>query len=106
MGIAIGAYMFNEKVRGRANRIIISLFTSIMNYMQTGKMKKQATVKRTVSAPRQASQEAVGYKTNGAVKSLKQHMQCDECGSILIPCDGQFKGSGVCSQCQHMQQIK
>ena len=104
MGIAIGAYLFNAGVRSSTNRIIVSLFTSLKNYMKTGKMAKQTTVKR--SATSIPKQENVGYKINSAVKSLKNGTQCNECGGVIIPADGQFKGFGVCSQCQTIKAIR
>ncbi len=104
MGIAIGAYLFNAGVRSSTNRIIINLFTLLMNYMRTGKMAKQTTVKR--SATSIPKQENVGYKINSAVKSFKNGTQCNECGGVVIPADGQFKGFGVCSQCQAVQPLK
>jgi hypothetical protein len=104
MGIAIGAYLFNSNVRKSVNKIIMNLFTSLMSYMRTGKMSKQLTAKRTATSVQR--NENVGYRTNGAVKSLKSVMQCNDCGGVLIPADGQFKGFGVCSQCQAIQPIK
>jgi hypothetical protein len=106
MGIAIGAYLFNSSVRSGFNKIVVSLFTSLMNYMRSGKMGGKSPAKR--SAPKQQTQQQnVGYKTNGAVKSLNTNMQCNTCHEgILIPADGQFKGFGVCSNCQTLQAIK
>jgi hypothetical protein len=104
MGIAIGAYLFNANVRDGTNKIIMSLVTSIMSYMKTGKMAKQSAPKRaTTSTPKQ---ENVGYKTNGAVKSLRTNMLCNQCSGVMIPADGVLKGFGVCSQCQAVQPLK
>lgn len=109
LGIGIGAYFFNSNVRSGVNDIIKKIavgLSTALNEHYNGKQRKAPTARQQTS--KVPNQTNVGYKTNGAVKSLvKNTGQCQYgCGGIVIPANGQFKGFGVCANCNQMQELK
>lgn len=116
-GIAIGAYIFNSRVRSGVNDIVkkiaVGLYTALANY-NNSKQQKPTVKRATTSIPKQ---ENVGYKTNGAVKSLRtatdtgDHLQnvkglypCT-CGGILEPVKD-WPNYYACAKCQSLKTIK
>jgi hypothetical protein len=100
-GIAIGAYLFNSKVRSGVNDIVkkiaVGLYTALANY-NNSKQQRPTAKRATTSAPKQ---ERIVYQQDASVKSLYRSKGiCDKCGApIVILEEGVFKGSGICTKC-------
>lgn len=114
LGVGLGAYFFNANVRSGVNdiikRIAIGLY-SMLNDHYNG--RKSRPTRQSTSAPKQ---ENVGYKTNGAVKSMRTTTDTEgqlqnvkglypcTCGGILEPVKD-WPNYYACAKCHSLKEV-